>query len=98
MALGCKASLLAGIITVSFLVLPVMTRSMDEVVKMVPVELKEASFSLGFTRFETVKVMARECLPGVVTAILFAFGRGVGDAASVLFTTGYTDSLPCSLL
>jgi len=37
-------------------------------------------------------------LPGAVTAVLLAFGRGIGDAASILFTTGYTDRLPHSLL
>jgi phosphate transport system permease protein len=37
-------------------------------------------------------------LPGIVTAILLAFGRGIGDAASVLFTAGYTDRLPTSIL
>jgi phosphate transport system permease protein len=37
-------------------------------------------------------------LPGIVTALLLAFGRGIGDAASVIFTAGFTDSLPTSLL
>jgi phosphate transport system permease protein len=37
-------------------------------------------------------------LPGIVTAVLLAFGRGIGDAASVLFTAGYTDRIPNSLL
>jgi phosphate transport system permease protein len=37
-------------------------------------------------------------LPGIATAILLAFGRGIGDAASVLFTAGYTDRIPTSLL
>jgi phosphate transport system permease protein len=37
-------------------------------------------------------------LPGIVTAVLLAFGRGIGDAASVLFTAGYTDRIPTSLL
>jgi phosphate transport system permease protein len=37
-------------------------------------------------------------LPGIVTAILLAFGRGIGDAASVLFTAGYTDRIPTSLM
>ena len=40
---------------------------------------------------------ARQRLPGIITAILLAFGRGIGDAASVLFTAGYTDRLPTSL-
>jgi phosphate transport system permease protein len=66
---------------------------------MVPFELKEASYSLGATRFETaVKVMVRQTLPGLLTALLLGFGRGIGDAASVLFTAGYTDRLPTSLL
>jgi len=43
-------------------------------------------------------VVTRQMLPGIVTAILLAFGRGIGDAASVLFTAGYTDRMPTSLL
>jgi len=96
--LGIRASLLAGIITVALLILPIMTRGIDEVLKMIPLELKEASFAIGATRLETaVKVIARQALPGILTAILVSFGRGIGDAASVLFTTSFTDSLPYSL-
>jgi len=95
---GLKASLLAGIITVALLIIPIMTRSMDEVLKMIPQELKEASFALGATKLETaVKVIFKQALPGILTAILIAFGRGIGDAASVLFTASFTDSLPYSL-
>jgi phosphate transport system permease protein len=43
-------------------------------------------------------VLVRQVLPGLLTAILLAFGRGIGDAASVLFTAGYTDRLPDGLL
>ncbi len=95
---GFKASLLAGIITVALLIIPIMARSMDEVLKMIPFELKEASYALGATKLETaIKVVFRQALPGIVTALLIAFGRGIGDAASVLFTTGFTDYLPYSL-
>lgn len=95
---GLRASLLAGTITVALLILPVMARSMDEVLKMIPFELKETSYALGATRLETsIKVVFRQALPGILTAILLAFGRGIGDAASVLFTASYTDSLPYSL-
>lgn len=94
---GLQASLLAGIITVGLLIIPIMARSMDEVLKMIPLELKEASFALGATKLETVRVIFRQALPGIITAILIAFGRGIGDAASVLFTTGFTDYLPYSL-
>ena len=54
---------------------------------------------MGSTRLETaMHVVVRQMLPGMVTAILLAFGRGIGDAASVLFTAGYTDRMPTSLL
>ena len=59
----------------------------------------DASDSLGATRLETaLKVVVRQALPGIMTAVLIAFGRGIGDAASVLFTAGFTDSVPTSLL
>jgi phosphate transport system permease protein len=97
--LGLRASLLAGIMTVALLEFPIMSRAMDEVVRLVPKELRDASHSLGATRLETaVKVVVRQCLPGILTAVLMAFGRGVGDAASVLFTAGFTDRVPTSLL
>jgi phosphate transport system permease protein len=96
---GLRASLLAGIIIVALLELPIMARSMDEVLRLVPAALKDASASLGATRLETaVRVVLRQCLPGILTAVLIAFGRGIGDAASVLFTAGFTDNLPTSLL
>jgi phosphate transport system permease protein len=97
--LGLTASLLWGIIVVALLVLPIMTRSMDEVVKMVSFGMKEASYALGATKLETVlNVVSRQALPGILTAVLLAFGRGIGDAASVLFVSGYTDYIPSSLL
>jgi phosphate transport system permease protein len=95
---GLRASLLAGMITVALLILPIMSRAMDEVIKMVPEALLEASYSLGATRFETAfKVVVRQALPGIVTAVLIALGRGMGDAASVIFTAGFTDDIPTSL-
>ncbi len=96
---GLRASLLAGIIVLALLELPIMARAMDEVVKMAPQELKESAFALGSTRLEVAfKVLVRQALPGILTGVLLAFGRGIGDAASVLFTAGYTDRLPTSLL
>jgi len=97
--LGMRASLLGGIIALALLELPIMVRGMDETIAMVPSALKEASYALGATRFETaMRVVVRQTAPGLLTAVLLAFGRGIGDAASVLFTAGYTDRLPDSLL
>lgn len=95
---GIRASLLGGIIVLTILQLPIMIRSMEEVIKMVPYEIKEASYTLGATRFETTSgVVLKQALPGILTAVILSFGRGIGDAASVLFTAGYTDSLPDSI-
>jgi phosphate transport system permease protein len=99
MMIGLRTSLLAGIIAVALLELPIMTRAMDEVVRLVPRSLKDASSSLGATKLETaLRVVVRQCMPGMITAVLIAFGRGIGDAASVLFTAGFSDRIPGSLL
>ena len=97
MYLGYRNSLGAGIVTVAAMITPIMIRAMDEVLKTIPIGLQEASYALGSTKTETAyKVFFREALPGFATAILLAFGRGIGDAASVLFTAGYTDYIPHS--
>lgn len=96
--LGLRASLLAGMITLALVVLPILARTLDEVMSMTPRELREVTLALGTTRFEWMGVLLRQTIPGLLTAILLAFGRGIGDAASVLFTAGYTDSMPSSLL
>ena len=96
--LGMRNSLLAGIITITLFIIPIMIRAIDEVLKSVPKGLLEASLSLGSTRSETAyRVFVKQCIPGIITAVLLAFGRGIGDAAAVLFTTGYTDYIPTSL-
>jgi phosphate transport system permease protein len=97
--LGVRASLLGGILALALLELPIMARGMDEAMATVPRALKEASYALGATRIETaLRVIVRQTGPALLTAILLAFGRAIGDAASVLFTAGYTDRLPTSLL
>jgi phosphate transport system permease protein len=99
LAVGLRASLLGGIIALALLELPIMTRAMDEVIRMTPRLLEQAALALGATRLETaVHVVMRQMLPGILTAVLLAFGRGIGDAASVLFTAGYTDRIPTSLV
>jgi phosphate transport system permease protein len=96
--LGLRASLLGGMIVLTLVEFPIMARAFHEVIRMAPADLKEASYALGATRFETsVRVIRRYALPGIVTGVLLAFGRGIGDAAAVLFTAGYSDYLPRSL-
>jgi len=96
--LGMRASLLGGIIVLTLLMIPIMIRAMDEAIRLVPSELKEMSYALGATRVETTRsVVLRQAFPGLCTAVILAFGRGIGDAASILFTAGYTDEIPRSL-
>jgi phosphate transport system permease protein len=96
-AVGLRASLLAGIITLAFVVLPILARTFDEVLMLVPKELRESTLALGTTRFEMLGMLLRQTLPGLLTAVLLAFGRAIGDGASVLFTAGYTDRMPTGL-
>jgi len=94
-----RASLLAGMITLALVELPILSRALDETIRLVPAELKEATYSMGANRWQTAtRVVLRQVFPGLVTAVLIALGRGLGDAASVLFTAGYTDRLTTSLL
>ncbi|HNW97231.1 MAG TPA: phosphate ABC transporter permease PstA [Bacteroidales bacterium] len=95
---GLKTSLLAAIIIITIVILPVVIRSVDEVMKMISEGLFEASYSLGATKFQTARsVIIKQAMPGIITAALIAFGRAIGDAAAVLFTAGYTDYIPTSL-
>jgi phosphate transport system permease protein len=99
LTIGMRASLLGGIVTLALLEMPIMTRAMDEVIRLMPEELSQASLAVGASKLETaLRVTVRQMLPGILTAALLAFGRGIGDAASVLFTAGYTDRIPTSLL
>jgi len=94
---GLRASLLGGIIAVTLLVIPILVRTLDEVIRTVPSELGDATLSLGATRWETAKVILRQVRPGIFTALLLSFGRAIGDVASVLFTAGFSDNIPASL-
>jgi phosphate transport system permease protein len=99
LAIGLRASLLGGVVTLCLLELPIMTRGMDEVIRLMPDDLEQAALAIGSTRLEVaLRVVTRQMFPGIVTSIMLAFGRGIGDAASVLFTAGYTDRLPTSFL
>ena len=94
---GMRASVLGGIVVTTLLMIPMMIRSGDEISKSVPDEMVDAAYSLGATKWETLKVVFRQVLPGMVTAALLALGKAIGYAAGVMFTAGFSDSLPSSL-
>ncbi|MCM2335186.1 MAG: phosphate ABC transporter permease PstA [Pseudomonas sp.] len=80
-------SALAGAIALAFIVLPVVVRTTDEMLRLVPVQMREAALSLGVPQWKvTVQVLYRSSLPGIVTGILLALARISGETAPLLFT------------
>jgi phosphate transport system permease protein len=96
-ALGMHTSLGGGILVITLLIIPIFIRSMDEVAMQLPKDLLDATYSLGATKLETIGVVLRQIAPGIATATLLSIGRAIGDAAGVMFTAGFTDSIPTSL-
>ena len=77
----------AGGIALGLLVLPLVTRATEEMVRLVPVALTEAALALGFSRWRTaLAVVLRTAMPGIVTAVLIAMSRAAGETAPLLFT------------
>ena len=95
--LGMRTSLGGGILVITLLIIPIFIRSMDEVARQLPKDLLDATYALGATKLETIKVVLRQIAPGIATATLLSVGRAIGDAAGVMFTAGFTDSIPTSL-
>lgn len=96
-AAGARASLFAGILSITIFEYPIITRYADEALRSVPDEVKESTYGLGATRFETARVTVRSALPGVVAGVIMGFARGIGDAATVLFTAGGSTGMPGGL-
>ena len=95
--LGMHTSLGGGILVITLLIIPIFIRSMDEVAIQLPKDLLDATYALGATKLETIKVVLLQIAPGIATATLLSVGRAIGDAAGVMFTAGFTDSIPTSL-
>lgn len=80
-------SALAGGITLGVLMIPLVTRATEEMVRLVPVSLSEAALALGFSEWRTAAtVVVRTALPGIVTGALVAMARVAGETAPLLFT------------
>ncbi|WP_052101355.1 phosphate ABC transporter permease PstA [Novilysobacter arseniciresistens] len=87
MQAGGNFSAIAGAIALAFIVLPVVLRTTDEMLRLVPSQMREAALSLGVPQWKvTVQVMYRSAMPGIVTGILLALARISGETAPLLFT------------
>ena len=92
--LGFERSGLAAAIAVSIMMLPIIIRSADVVLRLVPGNLKEASYALGAPQHRTVRnVTLPTARSGLATAVILGIARGIGETAPVLLTAGYTATL-----
>lgn len=89
MYLDFGAGLLSGTLTVTFMILPTIIRASEEAIKSVPQTLRESSLALGATKLQTVtRVVIPAAVPGIMTGLILAIGRAVGETAALLFTMG----------
>jgi phosphate transport system permease protein len=87
-----------GSIALSILMLPIVVRSTEEMLKLVPDELREASYALGVSKWRTiVKVVVPTALAGIVTGVTLAIARVFGETAPLLIIAGATDSVNFNL-
>jgi len=97
--LGMGWSLMAGVLTITIMILPTIIRTSEEAIKAVPRNLRIVSYSLSATKWETVtKVVLPSAGPGILTGIMLSVGRAVGETAAVIFTMGSSLRLPTSLM
>ncbi|WP_028916240.1 phosphate ABC transporter permease PstA [Pseudoxanthomonas sp. J35] len=87
MRTGGNFSAFAGALALAFIVLPVVVRTTDEMLRLVPVQMREAALSLGIPQWKvTMQVLYRSASAGIVTGILLALARISGETAPLLFT------------
>lgn len=95
-----QPNILWASLTMSLLTLPVVIVSVEEAIRTVPRDLREASFALGATKWQTIrKVVLPGSFPGIMTGLILAVSRGAGEVAPILFTGAayYLATLPVSL-
>jgi phosphate transport system permease protein len=96
--LGFERSGFAATLALAILMIPTVVRSTEEMLKLVPNELREASLALGIPRWRTVlKVVIPTALPGIVTGIMLGVARVMGETAPLLLLAGLTTSINTDL-
>ena len=98
-ALKMGLSLLSGALTLSIMVLPTIMRTTEEALLAVPDSYREGSFGLGAGRLRTTfKVVLPSAIPGILSGVILAIGRIVGETAALIYTAGTVAKVPDSLL
>ncbi|MGK0539905.1 phosphate ABC transporter permease PstA [Propionimicrobium lymphophilum] len=94
LVLGPSKSGLAGAVALCVLMIPYIVRNCEEIIRLVPDKLREASYALGVTKWRTiVKIVLPTSISGIVSAIIIAIARIIGETAPLLITMGYTASM-----
>ena len=94
-ALGWGYSLLAGTLTLSIMILPLIVRSTEEALLSVPDSYREASFGLGAGRLRTVfAIVLPSAAPGILAGVILSIGRIVGETAALIYTAGTVAQIP----
>jgi phosphate transport system permease protein len=87
-----------GSVALSVLMVPIVVRSSEEMLKLVPIELREAAYALGVPKWLTIlKVVLPTALAGIVTGVMLALARVIGETAPLLLIAGYTDGMNYNL-
>jgi phosphate transport system permease protein len=90
-------NLLAGSVAVSILSIPLITRVTEDAIRAIPKEYKEGSYGIGATQWQTiVHILLPTATPRIMTGIILAAGRGFGEAAALLYTSGMSSSVDFS--
>lgn len=98
-ALKMGLSLLSGALTLSIMVLPTIMRTTEEALLAVPDSYREGSFGLGAGRLRTTfRVVLPSAVPGILSGVILAIGRIVGETAALIYTAGTVAEVPESLL
>lgn len=98
-ALGWGYSLMAGVFTIAIMILPLILRSREEALMAVPDSYREGSFGLGTGKLRTVfRIVLPSAVPGILSGVILAIGRIVGESAALIFTAGTYAQLPDNLM
>lgn len=96
--LGVGYSILSGVFTISIMILPLIIRSTEEALKAVNDNIRHASFALGAGRLRTIfRIVLPVAMPGIISGVVLATGRIVGETACLIYTLGTATAIPTSL-
>ena len=98
-ALGWNYSMISGVLTLTMMVLPTIIRTTEEALLAVPDSYREGSFGLGAGKLRTIfKIILPSAVPGILSGVILAIGRIVGETAALIYTSGTVADTATSLM